>query len=205
MILPPKSSHRYESTVTSDDLPSLNSSQKAALVTEGFTLTAEPTCNGLTGEATYYTFTNRNNAVTDLPDGSSAAGCRREPAGGNANVKLARNLSVIRYRVNAASSVNAPVGGSSLRHGMDRGRACCDRPHRQYRADLYRYQRRICTAPDGYAILLPSPRRSSMETFGPAMMGEPWPIDSGLPAPISLAWQCSPGSSCCWFSILFDL
>ena len=43
-----ESSHRYESTVTSDDLLSLNSSQKAALVTEGFTLTASDTvrCTG---------------------------------------------------------------------------------------------------------------------------------------------------------------
>ncbi len=53
-----ESSHRYESTLQSDDLLSLNSSQKQALGAGGFAFTAEDTVLSYR-DADYYTFTNR--------------------------------------------------------------------------------------------------------------------------------------------------
>jgi hypothetical protein len=53
-----KSSHRYESTLQSDDLLSLNSSQKLALGAGGFAFTAEDTVLSYR-DTDYYTFTNR--------------------------------------------------------------------------------------------------------------------------------------------------
>jgi len=53
-----ESSHRYESTLQSDDFLSLNSSQKQALVDGGFALTASDTAVSHQ-DVTYYTFTNR--------------------------------------------------------------------------------------------------------------------------------------------------
>jgi hypothetical protein len=52
------SSHRYESTLQSDDLISLNASQKQALTDGGFVLTADDTVLSYR-DANYYTFTNR--------------------------------------------------------------------------------------------------------------------------------------------------
>ncbi|MDP3563861.1 MAG: hypothetical protein Q8R70_05170 [Methanoregula sp.] len=53
-----ESSHRYESTLQSDDLLLLNSSQKQALGAGGFAFTAEDTVISYR-DADYYTFTNR--------------------------------------------------------------------------------------------------------------------------------------------------
>lgn len=53
-----ESSHRYESTVQSDDFLSLNSSQKQALADGGLALTASDTVV-MNQDTTYYTFTNR--------------------------------------------------------------------------------------------------------------------------------------------------
>lgn len=50
--------HRYESTVTSDDFLSLNSKQKAALETEGFILVSDDTVRS-NRDVTIYTFTHR--------------------------------------------------------------------------------------------------------------------------------------------------
>jgi len=53
-----ESSHRYESTVTSDDFLALNSSQKTALANGGVTLIAGDTVRSYR-DVTYYTFTSR--------------------------------------------------------------------------------------------------------------------------------------------------
>jgi hypothetical protein len=53
-----ESSHRYESTMQSDDFLTLNSSQKQALEAGGFAFTAGDTVLSHR-DATYYTFTNR--------------------------------------------------------------------------------------------------------------------------------------------------
>jgi hypothetical protein len=52
------STHRYESTLTSDDFLALNSSQKAALTSGGFTFTGKDTVVS-DRDVTYFTFTNR--------------------------------------------------------------------------------------------------------------------------------------------------
>ena len=53
-----ESMHRYASTLTSDDFLTLNSSQKSALATAGFTLTSGDTVRSYR-DVTYYTFTSR--------------------------------------------------------------------------------------------------------------------------------------------------
>ncbi|MFA6332000.1 MAG: hypothetical protein WCX22_03530 [Methanoregula sp.] len=72
-----ESAHRYESTVTSDDLLAMNTSQKTALAAEGFVLTAEDTAQSYR-DVTLYTFTSRTtqNTITVMavrqldPDGN---------------------------------------------------------------------------------------------------------------------------------------
>jgi hypothetical protein len=58
-----ESTHRYESTVTSDDLLAMNASQKTALAAEGFVLTADDTVQSYR-EVTLYAFTNRTTQNT---------------------------------------------------------------------------------------------------------------------------------------------
>ena len=77
-----ESSHRYESTVTADDLLSLNSSQRAALDAEGFSFTGDDTVLSYR-DVTYYTFTNRTTqsrvylmAVQRLDTGGTPVGDR---------------------------------------------------------------------------------------------------------------------------------
>ena len=58
-----ESTHRYESTVTSDDLFLMNASQKTALAAEGFDLAAGDTVQSYR-DVTLYTFTNRTTQDT---------------------------------------------------------------------------------------------------------------------------------------------
>jgi hypothetical protein len=57
------STHRYESTLTSDDFLTLNSSQKAAVTSGGFVFTGKDTVVS-DRDVTYYTFTNRTTHAT---------------------------------------------------------------------------------------------------------------------------------------------
>ena len=72
-----ESSARYESTVQSDDFLNLNASQKQALATGGFALTADDTILSHR-DAIYYTFTNRT-----MQTRIYVMGVQRIDAGGN--------------------------------------------------------------------------------------------------------------------------
>src|SRR5208337_1523963 len=72
-----ESSHRYESTVQSDDFLNINSTQKQALADKGFTLTATDTVVSQQ-DATYYTFTNSTTRTQVY-----VMGVQRIDAGGN--------------------------------------------------------------------------------------------------------------------------
>jgi hypothetical protein len=72
-----ESSHQYESTVQSDDFLTINSTQKQALTTGGFTQTASDTVLSHQ-DVTYYTFTNSTTQTQVY-----VMGVQRIDAGGN--------------------------------------------------------------------------------------------------------------------------
>lgn len=104
-----ESSHRYKSIVTSDDFLALNSSQKTALATGGFTLTASDTGQSYR-DVSYYTFTNRTTQAHVYLMAIQQLDTRGNPIG-NQNLALSPEFSASGARV-AASSIGTSSSGS---------------------------------------------------------------------------------------------